>query len=445
MRVGRPTLAARNPQAGTEPLTTGPLAPAPFELSGMGPTPSMSRNQVDPTTYHHLLLICCVVVFGCYFGTYMRLPVVPLYARILGAGAVQVGIINAAFLFMAGALSLPLGIFSDRLGIKFLISLGLLILSATSFLLCLTTSPGEIVWLYLLSGVGLAAFGPTSMAFVANFSPPTHLGRSYGWYTMALYCGMSLGPAVGGFAAQDLGFPAVFLISGISILLTFWIVLFLLPRARHVLVSRPARSETVAVQVRLIAWNRPLLGCWLGTLGGCFALGMFITFLPLHAHNQGLSYGQIGLVFMTQGIMNAVSRIPFGHLSDRVVRRGNLVVLGLVGLTASIGGFGFASRPYHFILGAVALGTSMGLAFTSIGALTAEAAPPELRGLAMGGYNSSIYLGMMLSSALMGPVINRIGFKEGFVITALINFLVIGFFYFFLKDFSSHPSEAALK
>ncbi|MFH1595632.1 MAG: MFS transporter [Pseudomonadota bacterium] len=405
----------------------------------------MSPNQFNFTTYRNLLFICCVVVFGCYFGTYMRLPVVPLYAQALGADAVQVGIINAAFLFMAGALSLPLGIFSDRLGVKFLISLGVLILSGTSFLLCLTARPGQIVWVYLLSGVGLAAFGPTIMAFVANFSPPTHLGRAYGWYTTALYCGMSLGPAVGGFTAQGLGFSAVFLISGVAILLTFGIVVFFLPRARHVLVPRPPRTETVAAQARRIARNRPLLGCWLATLGGCFALGMFITFLPLHAHNQGLSYGQIGLVFATQGIVNALSRIPFGHLSDRVSRRGNLVVAGLVGLTASIGSFGFATQPHHFILGAVALGTSMGLAFTSIGALIAEAAPAELRGLAMGGYNSAIYLGMMLSSALMGPVIRLIGFQEGFLLTGLVNFMVIGLFYFFMREFSPHPAGPGLK
>ena len=371
----------------------------------------------------------------------MRLPVVPLYARSLGADAVQVGIINAAFLFMAGSLSLPLGILSDRLGVKFLIASGLLILSGSSFLLCLTSTPGQITWLYLISGVGLAAFGPTIMAFVANFSPPTHLGRSYGWYTTALYCGMSLGPAAGGFAAQGLGFSAVFLISGVSILVTFVMVVFYLPRARHVLVPRPPRNETVAAQARQIARNRPLLGCWVGTLGGCFALGMFITFLPLHAHDQGLTYGQIGLVFATQGIINALSRIPFGHLSDRVGRRGNLVVAGLVGLTASIGSFGFATQPHQFILGAVALGASMGLAFTSIGAITAEAAPAGLRGLAMGGYNAAIYLGMMLSSALMGPVIRLIGFQEAFLITALLNFLVVGLFYFLMREFSPTPPD----
>jgi len=405
----------------------------------------MNQNQTDSAPYRRLLLICCVVVFGCYFGTYMRLPVVPLYARTLGADAVQVGIINAAFLFMAGALSLPLGIFAERLGVKFLIATGALILSGTSFLLCFTTGPGQIIWLYLLSGVGLAAFGPTTMAFVANFSPPTHLGRSYGWYTTAIYCGMSLGPAVGGFTAQGLGFPAVFLIAGVGILLTVGVVVLYLPRARHVLAAPPPRMESWTIQAGAVARNRPLLGCWLGTLGGCFALGMFLTFLPLHAHDQGLTYGEIGLVFMTQGGLNALSRIPFGHLSDRVARRSHLVVWGLVGLSLAIAAFGFASRTYHFILGAVVLGASMGLAFTSIGALTAEAAPADLRGLAMGGYNSSIYLGMMLSSAFMGPVVSRIGYRNGFLITGLVSLLVIGFFHLLMKNFSPHPGGPGMK
>jgi sugar phosphate permease len=78
----------------------------------------------------------------------------------------------------------------------------------------------------------------------------------------------------------------------------------------------------------------------------------------------------------------------------------------------------------------------MGLAFTSIGALIAEVVPQESRGLAMGGYNTCIYFGMMLSSALMGPVIKVIGFESAFVITAGVNFVFIGFFHLFIKGFA---------
>jgi MFS family permease len=382
-------------------------------------------------TYRGLLIICCGAAFLCYFGSYMRLPVVPLYARSLGADTVQVGAINAAFFMTAALLSFPLGLVSDRLGRKLVASAGLIILAGTSFLLYFSSTPAQLVLIYLLFGIGLAAFGPTMMSFVADISPPTHLGRSYGWYTTALYGGMSLGPAVGGAVAQAMGYPRVFLISGAFIFANFWLILFVLPRSPQ---TCGEKSKNLSAAAKVLFRNRPLMACWLATLGGCFGLGMFITFVPLHAQNQDLSVGQIGFVFSIQGIVNALSRIPFGHMSDRVTKRGNLVVAGIIGLTASMAGFAISTGPLLFMFSAGVLGAGMGLAFTSIGALTAEVVPPELRGLAMGGYNTSIYLGLMLNSAFMGAVIKAIGFYGGFFISASVNLLMALLFYFLMRS-----------
>ena len=103
---------------------------------------------------------------------------------------------------------------------------------------------------------------------------------------------------------------------------------------------RPQPTRHGSALIREVGKNLPLLGAWLATGGGCFGLGVFITYLPLHAHEQGLTYGQIGLVFAVQGVMNAVSRLPFGHLSDRVKHRTLLVVWGLLGVAASLAGYG---------------------------------------------------------------------------------------------------------
>lgn len=396
----------------------------------------MNPESVPTPRYAVLLLICCAVVLGCYFGTYMRFPVVPLYARSLGADTVLIGVINAAFLLTAGALSLPLGLIADRVGMKRLAGVGLLLLAASSFLLAVSSTPHQLIWIYLFSGAGLAAFGPTTMSYVAGISPPTHLGRSYGWYTTALYAGMSLGPAAGGFAAEAWGFPTVFILSGLSIFATFWVMCFFLPRARHVMPARPRQPAIGRAVIREIGKNLPLLGTWLATAGGCFGLGVFITYLPLHAHERGLTYGQIGLVFAIQGLVNAVSRLPFGYLGDRVQHRSLLVVLGLLGVAVSLAGYGLSRRPLHFILCAGAMGVSMGLAFTAVAALCVETAPPELRGVAMGGYNSAIYLSMMVSAAGLGPIIGLIGFEGGFLLSTLITFLITGIAYLLMKGFT---------
>ena len=390
-------------------------------------------------SYRRLLFICCTVTFVCYFGSYMRIPVVPLFAKSFGANTAEIGVINSSFLLMAGLLSLPLGILSDRLGRKLLILCGLLISALTSLLLYFSSNTQQLILIYVLFGIGLAAFAPTMMSFVADFSPVTHLGRSYGWYTLAIYGGMSLGPAFGGMTAQRFGFLQVFLISGVLVFSLFWLVLFALPRARHVLVNRPPKRKTWVVAKELLK-NTPLLACWLVTLGGCFGLGMFVTFIPLHAQDRGVSIGGIGIIFATQAVSNALSRIPCGQLSDRVARRSNLVIVGLLGFALCMAGFGLAGHISLFILFSAGLGISMGIAFTAVGALISEVVAADSRGLAMGGYNSCIYLGMMLSSLIMGILIEKIGFSNSFFTVSAVNFSATVVFYLMFKRSGSAKS-----
>lgn len=362
----------------------------------------------------------------------MRLPVVPLYARTLGITTAQIGVFNAAFFLMAGLLSLPMGLLSDRTGSKPVAAIGIAILTLAAFSLYLCDTFLTLTLAYLFFGIGIAAFGPTIMSFVAQISPNTHLGRSYGWYTTALFCGMSLGPALGGFLAQKAGFVLVFTAIGVILLIDLAALIFFMPATTH-RAAGADRSQKQAPPLKSLFSNRPLMACWQVALFACFGMGMFISFVPLHAHNLGLNVKEIGLVFFVQGLCNGFSRIPFGQLSDKVASRGTLVVVGVAGYTGSLAGFGASQNLAHFIGFAILSGGSMGLAFTSVGALIAEVVPAESRGVAMGGYNTCIYFGMMLSSVGMGSIIPVIGFANGFYLTALLNAAAIGLFAILFK------------
>ncbi len=399
-------------------------------------------NFIDPRKlnlhYAALLWAICSLGFASYVGSYMRIPMVPLFAGELGAGALEVGVINSLFLLMAGVLSFPLGVLSDRWGRKTLVLWGLLVSSVSALLLAVSQTPCQLMGISILFGLGLAAIGPTLMAYVADISPGTHLGRSYGWYTTAIYTGMSLGPALGGGLAQWLGFRLLFLLSALMVAVIAGLAMALLPSSGKERVRGPG-SSPLGSNIRAVLRNHPLLGCWLATLGGCFGLGMFITFAPLHTHQQGLQPGGIGLVFAMQGLVNALSRIPCGRLSDQVARRQHLAVLGFLCLGVSLAAFGLCRSGWQFMGTAAALGAAMGLAFTPTGALVAETVPPEARGLAMGGYNTCIYLGMTASSAAMGPVVTRLGFTTGYLLTALVILWSTMGFYLMIRGFS--PGE----
>ena len=103
-----------------------------------------------------------------------------------------------------------------------------------------------------------------------------------------------------------------------------------------------------------------------------------------------------------------------------------------------------AHGMYTFILFAAGFGISMGIAFTAVGALIPEVVRPDARGLAMGGYNSALYIGMMLSSLAMGAVIREIGFRNAFLIVAMVNLAATGLFHLvFSRVHAGRVVEAA--
>jgi MFS family permease len=397
-------------------------------------------NGDDCRSYVALLTLCCLLTFGSYFSISMRLPVVPIHALDFGVTTAQIGVINAAFYLMAGILAWPSGMLSDLFGRKRLAVSGTAILFAGMLLLCFARSFAQLTSVYLLLGVGIAAFGPTMMSWVAEISPSTHMGRTYGWYTTALFCGLGMGPAAGGMIGEWAGYPAVFLLGAALLAVTALALQGLLP-------ARPSPgvwqglTQTTASKAREVFANRPLWGCWVVTFGANIMGGTFFTFMPLLAHDRGLTVGQIGIVYLVQSVANAVCRIPFGAVSDRLGHRHYQAFLGVLLATLALTGFAAATAFVHFLAAAAFLGLSLAIAFTSIGALIAETTKSRFRGIAMGGYNSFIYFGLMAGSIGLGPFIESIGLVAGFALAAGINFFFMGFFGWSMSVYSQRESE----
>ena len=366
-----------------------------------------------------LLIIACIISFFCFIGSYMRIPIVPLFATSLGADSVQVGLINSAFMLMAGALSIPSGLISDRLGRRLPLLGGMILLAGSSFLLFWSSSPLQMAAIYLFFGIGLSAFSPTLMSYVADVTPPEVLGQAYGWYTMAVYGGMTLGPAVGGFLGTALGLRTVFLVAGGLILTMFFVALVFLPEPPASKTQGAGRHAILPVLKGLVG-NRRLIACLVATLGTCFGFGMFVTFMPLYIQSHGMHSGHVGFVFAAQAFANALSRLPSGKLSDRVADRSVLVTAGLAVFALSLAVFGFCHTVVPLMGTAALMGISMGIAFTAVCALIADVVPREQRGLAMGCYNTCVYAGMMLCAAGMGPVIRDSGYRTAFLLNGAV-------------------------
>ena len=392
----------------------------------------MDKNRQELTPF----LLLCLIGFAAFFSSYLRIPVLPLLAATLGAGPAQVGTINGAFMLTAGLLSIPAGLLADRTGRKLPIIAGLAATAASSLLVTQCSLPGEMAAAYILFGAGLAAFAPGMLSLVADVMPPHRLGQAYGWYTTAIYIAMTLGPATGGYLAKTWGLRQVFFLSGGLLVAVAVLALLVLPQGppRH----RTELHAALAGSFELLQDGR-LVACLVATAGSCVGFGVFLTFLPLYGLSHGYDPAQVGLVFAAQAVTNVVGRIPIGALADRYDRRW-LVAAGLVCLAVALAGLGRVVQLSHLMLCAVVMGMGMALTFTSVGALIAELVPALKRGLAMGMYNSCIYLGMMCGSTVMGLALKRIGYPLGF---ALAGSTALGALLLFLQMMRQSPPGQA--
>lgn len=355
-------------------------------------------------------ILLCLIGFTAFFSSYLRMPVMPLYATHLGANPSQVGIINGAFMLTAGLFSIPAGLLADRTGRKLPIIGGIIAVAISSLLIPLCHTPAQMALAYILFGAGLAAFAPGMLSQVADTMPAQMLGQAYGWYTTAIYIAMTLGPASGGYLAKHLGLLEVFFVSGFMSLTVALMAQLLLPRIapRHKSELRNALSSSID-----LLHNRWLRACLTATLGSCIGFGVFLTFLPLYAFSRGLDPAQVGLVFAAQALTNVACRVPIGRIADRVDRRW-IVASGLICLALALTALGQMNQLSYLVLCAILLGIGMALTYTAIGAIIAEQVPALQRGLAMGMYNSCIYLGMMTGSAALGITLKSIGYQLGF-------------------------------
>ena len=381
-------------------------------------------NVSSPLQGRTPFFILCLIGFATFFSSYLRIPVMPLFAATLGAGPAQVGMINGTFMLTAGLLSIPAGLIADRTGRKIPVLAGIMATALSSLLITQCHQPGQLAAAYVLFGAGLAAFAPGMLSLVADVVPPERLGQAYGWYTTAIYIAMTLGPACGGFLAKSLGLRQVFVVSAALLGLVTLLAVPLLPKS-------PPRHKTdlyaaLAGCVELLH-SRHLLACFLATAGSCIGFGVFLTFIPLYAASLGYDPAHVGLIFAAQALTNVIGRVPIGMATDRRDRRW-IVAGGLFCLALAVATIGQTIRFEFLIFCSVLLGCGMALTFTAIGALIAELTPIVQRGLAMGIYNSCIYLGMMTGSTMMGMALRRIGYPLGFAVAGAVELATLFLF-----------------
>ena len=120
-------------------------------------------------------------------------------------GSHSLAMINTIFLLASVITMVPLAKLSDIYGRKKIFLFGLIVVAIAATGAALSPTFEILLIMRFLMGVGSAAISVSSISLVTEIFPFSKRGWAIGVYTTFVYLGLALGPTLGGFISQILG------------------------------------------------------------------------------------------------------------------------------------------------------------------------------------------------------------------------------------------------
>jgi MFS family permease len=337
-------------------------------------------------------------------------PVVPLVVeRDLDGGGVAVGVAVGAFSLTAAILRPWAGLLGDRSGRRLLVVGGSVLLAVVVATYTLADGLGALVVLRVLTGVGEAAVFVGAATAVQDLAPPSRRGEAASYFSVAVYGGLALGPALGEAVLDGAGADAAWLVSAgcclVAAGLGSWTPRFPPGESGGRPAARPSLLHHAGLGPGLV------LGLSLIGFAG------FTTFVPLYVDEVGADSS--GAVFTTFAVLVLAVRVIGARIPDRAgpvrVASTALALLGL-GLAAMA-----LLRSEPGLYGGTALfalGTS--LLYPSLMRLVVDATPASERSSAVATFSIFFDLSQGLGAPALGVVVALASEPAAFAVGAAL-------------------------
>ncbi|MEO8813853.1 MAG: MFS transporter [Mycobacterium sp.] len=339
-------------------------------------------------------------------------PVLPAYARNFGVSISAATLVITAVSVMRLCFAPVSGLLVQRLGERRVYVTGLLIVSSSTTACAFAQSYWQLLLFRAFSGVGSTMFFISSLGLMIRISPADERGRIAGMFATAFLMGSVGGPVLGSLTA-GFGLNAPFLIYGIALLVAATVVFVSL---RNSNLAAPAMARGPTISVRTVLRNRAYQMALLSNFAtGWSVFGLRVALVPLFVTELlGRGAGVAGLALATIAIGNVCAAIPSGRLSDRLGRRGPLIVGLTVSGVATIL-LGETSSLPMFLAAAYLTGVSSGMYGAPQQAVIADIIGNEARaGTAVATFQMMADLGAIIGSVAVGQLAQHLSFAWSF-------------------------------
>ncbi len=371
------------------------------------------------------LILCFVFIFALFFRTNTAVIVEDLMAE-FAIPAASLGLMASAFFYAYGAVQIPVGLLSDRIGVRHTVFfLGLLGVGGC-IMFALSTGLHMATWGRVLIGIGTAGVWIPSLKYLALSYRPDEFATMTGILNAIGGQGLILATLPMAVMVERIGWRLSYIIPSL-LMLTLIIVLYRLmklpPRSSQSRGLNSSQKGQNKGEQKKKPSSSPDYSFWRHPKFWRFALWAFLIYGVLFSFQSlwGASYLQetfgksreiAGTLLMFLSIGGICGGVAWGLLSERFFKaRRPVLFLGTIGMAGACTALLFlSSYPGHFVIALIyfILGFSGFTFLLNLGCVK-EFFPLEIAGTAMGTVNASMFIGVAAFQGITGYMIDLFG------------------------------------
>ena len=365
-----------------------------------------------------------VTLSGVYalrmLGMFLVLPVLSLYAASLpGAenNKTLVGMAMGIYGLTQAALQLPLGIASDKFGRKKVIYVGLIVFAAGSFLAAAADSLHMLVAARAVQGAGAVSAAVT--ALLADLTRDEVRTRAMAMIGLSIGLTFSVSLVLAPVIADFIGVPGLFMLTGALTVSSIAVVAWMTPDPE---VSKfHEDTQTQPSRMGEVLKHRQLLTLDFGIFALHAAQMALFTALPFALENLGLMKIQHWKVYLPSTVTGLIVMVPLIIVGETRGKLKQVFVLGIACIALAQAGLLFGLHSVWLITGyLVVYFIGFNVLEASLPSMVSKIAPPDLKGTAMGVYNTLQSVGVFSGGIIGSRLYAQYGFGGVFVFCGAI-------------------------
>ena len=352
-------------------------------------------------------------------GLFMVYPVFAAFARHLaGATPYRIGVALGIYGLSQGALQMPFGTLSDRIGRKNMIVLGLVIFGIGSAVAASATTIDGMIVGRLLQGAG--AVGSVVLALIADLTAEKNRTKAMALVGMTIgfsfLVAIVAGPAVAGW----IGVAGIFWLMAALALAGIAITVFIVPVPPRPHVQPDA--ETVPALIGASLRHPELLRLDFGIFAlHAMLTASFLVVPGLLRSTIAVSSRDQWVVYLPVLLVSVAVMVPAIIVAERYRRMKSVLVVAVAALAASQLMMAMGGQDAYVLLGGlVVFFSGFNIMEASLPSLVTRTAPAGSTGTATGIYSSSQFLGIFAGGVIGGWVHQAAGTAAVFLFAGAV-------------------------